>query len=166
MQKAFAFYLLPFALLMAACRFNPNTQGPGEASLQGEWHQDSVPMQKKLLNYSLYHFKFSCDSFYVSVRSFTKAATDADTCIENGTWTEYAKGDYYQKSDTLHLKGLFCNANYTLKEPAGCFRSGVFEDEFKVKKIADSLIQFSPTSSVIPVQLRLIKRTTCTPKPL
>lgn len=169
MQKPFSFYLLPFSFLLAlcaGCSMNPNLQGEGVANLQGEWQQDSIPMQKKLVEYSLYHFKFSCDSFYMRISSFSKVNNGADTCMNRGHWTEYVKGNYQQRNDTLHLKGQFCNANFTLKEPGGCFRAGIYEDFFKIVKKSDSLIKFSITSSVIPVNARLIKHTTCNPKPL
>jgi hypothetical protein len=164
MQKPFCFLLL--ALTLSACSFNPNLQGRGEGYIQGEWQQDSIPMQKQLLNYSLYNFKFSCDSFYVSVRSYSKINSGADSCMNAGHWTEYIRGTYHQNKDTLHLKGNFCNADFSLKKAGGCFRSGVYEELFTVNKKTDSLVQFLSTSSVIPVNLRLIKKITCNPKPL
>ncbi len=164
MQKPF--YLLAFCLLFASCSFNPPIQGRGEDYIQGEWQQDSIPMQKKLLSYSLYNFKFSCDSFYIKMRSFSKVNSGADTCMNAGHWTEYIRGTYKQNNDTLHLKGNFCNADYSLKKEGGCFRYGVYEEFFKIGKKTDSLVQFLSTSSVIPVNLRLIKKITCNPKPL
>lgn len=169
MQKPFAFYLLPFALIMAlcsACWFNPNTQGKGEVYLQGEWQQNSVPNQKQLLEYSLYHLKFSCDSFFMQVHSFSKVNSGPDTCMRSGHWSEYIKGTYQQRNDTLHLKGQFCNADYSLKEGGGCFREGPYEELFKVSKKTDSLMQFASTSNVIPIDAHLIKHTTCNPKSL
>jgi hypothetical protein len=171
MQKPFAFYLLPFALIVAvsltACRFNPNMQGQGEVALQGEWQQDTTALQKKLVNYSLYHLKFSCDSFFVSIKSFSKSNGGyPDSCVRNGQWGEYAKGVYAQKHDTLHLKGLFCNPNFSYKVEGGCFRSGKYEETFKLSNKSDSVIQFFPTSSVIYFDAQLIKRATCIPKTL
>ncbi|MBS1530031.1 MAG: hypothetical protein JSU01_06970 [Bacteroidetes bacterium] len=141
-------------------------QGKGEAYLQGEWRQDSVPMQQKLTEYSLYNISFSCDSFFMRISSFSKANNGDSKCTVSGHWTEYVKGNYQQRSDTLRLRGQFCNADYSLKQEGGCFRSGVYEETLMVKKIKDSLIRFSPASSVIPIDVRLIKRTTCTQKPL
>ncbi|TWI98744.1 hypothetical protein JN11_02932 [Mucilaginibacter frigoritolerans] len=170
MQKhPFAFYFLFIALIGAlsfSCKFNPNMQTPGESYLQGEWQQDSIPKQKQLVTYSLYHLKFSCDSFFVSISSFSKVNTGADSCMNSGHWTEYCRGTYDQKNDTLHLKGQFCNADMSLKDDKGCFRSGDYEEFFKVSKKADSLVQFASTTNIIPVNARLIKKTTCTPKPL
>ncbi len=176
MPIPFRFRLLPFTsklafcfLLLAlsfGCWFNPNVQGKGQVYLQGEWRQDFIPNQKRLLQYSLYHLKFSCDSFYIQVNSFSKVNNSADTCLHSDHWSEYIKGTYRQRNDTLFIKGQFCNADYSLKEDAGCLRTGVYEEAFKVSKKTDSVIQFASTSNVIPINARLIKHTTCNPKPL
>jgi hypothetical protein len=165
MQKLFC-YLLPFCLLIASCSLNPNLQGKGETYIQGEWKQDSIPMQKQLLSYSLYNFKFSCDSVFVQINSYSKVNSGADSCMNAGHWTEYIRATYKQSNDTLHLKGQFCNADYSLKKEGGCFRSGPYEEFFKVSKKTDKSVQFLSTSNVIPVNLRLIKKITCNPKPL
>ncbi|WP_259068698.1 fumarate hydratase [Mucilaginibacter sp. X4EP1] len=141
-------------------------QTPGESYLQGEWQQDSIPKQKQLVSYSLYHLKFSCDSFFVSISSYSKVNAGADSCMSSGHWTEYCKGTYDQKGDTLHLAGQFCNADMSIKDDKGCFRSGDYNELFKVSKKTDSLIQFLSTTGVIPINARLIKKISCTPKPL
>ena len=171
MLRSFRFFLsvfifLLFALSMASCTLNPNMQGKGEAYLQGIWQQDSVPMQKKLVSYSLYNLTFTCDSFFMKINTFSKVNTGADNCMVSGRWAEYVKGHYQQRNDTLHLKGQFCNADYSLKSEGGCFRSGVYEDLFRISKKNDSVVQFSSTSNVIPINAHLIKRLTCQPKPL
>jgi hypothetical protein len=169
MQKPFAFRLLPFAFLMAlgsACWFNPNVQTPGQNYLQGEWQQDSVANQKQLLSYALYRIKFSCDSFFMSIHHFSKVNNGADSCMNSGQWMEYTRGTYRQTHDTLHLKGQFANADMTVKNNKGCFPAGDYAEDFKVTKRTDSLIRFASTSNVIPIDARLIKRTTCHPKPL
>jgi hypothetical protein len=166
MQKPFAFLLLSFCLMLASCSFNPSLQGKGEDYLQGEWKQDSIPMQKQLLSYSLFKFKFSCDSVFIEQSSVSKVNSGMDSCMNAGHWTEYIRGTYHQSHDTLHIKGNFCNADYTLKKQAGCFRYGPYEEFFKVSLKTDSLVQFLSTSNVIPVNLHLIKKTSCNPKPL
>ncbi|MGZ3925375.1 MAG: fumarate hydratase [Mucilaginibacter sp.] len=166
---SFSFRLLPFALLFVfcfGCKSNPDLQGRGEGYLQGEWQQDSVPKQKQLLEYSLYHFTFSCDSFFVQIKSSSKVNNGADSCMNSGHWSEYIKGTYLQRRDTLNLKGNFCNADFSFKQEGGCFRSGVYKESFIVGKNTDSLLQLSSISSVIPINAHLIKRTTCNPKPL
>jgi len=141
-------------------------QTPGEGYLQGEWQQDSVANQKRLVTYSLYHLKFSCDSFFVAIQSFSKVNAGPDSCTTPGHWTEYCRGTYEQKNDTLHLKGQFANKDMSIKNEKGCFRYGDYEEFFKVTRKSDSLAQFASTSSVIPINAHLIKRTSCQPKPL
>jgi hypothetical protein len=164
--KLFALIFLLSALSLSACKFNPPMQTPGEGYLQGEWQQDSVTGQQQLLSYSLYRLKFSCDSFYLTISTFSKVNTGADTCMNKGHWTEYCKGTYDQKQDTLHLKGQFCNADFTLKNDKGCFRFGDYEEFFKVRKKSGSAVQFVPTTGVIPIDAHLVKRTSCHPKPI
>ena len=168
MQKPFVFYFLVFTLILgfASCHINPNMQTPGQDYLQGEWQQDSIPRQKQLVSYSLYHLRFSCDSFFVSISSFSKVNTGPDSCMKSGHWVEYCRGTYSQSSDTLHLKGQFCNADMSLKDDKGCFRSGDYEDFFKISKSSDTTIQFASTISVIPINAHLIKKTSCILKPL
>lgn len=160
---AFCFLL---SVLSFGCWFNPNVQGKGEVYLQGEWQQDSVPNQKRLMEYSLHHLKFSCDSFFIQLNEFSKVNNSADTCLHSDHWSEYMKGTYRQRNDTLFLKGQFCNPDYSLKEDAGCLRIGVYEEAFKVNKKTDSIVQFASTSNVIPINAHLIKHATCNPKPL
>src|ERR1700712_5462709 len=105
MQKlTFAIFLLT-TLFFGSCWMNPDTQKLGIKDLQGEWQQDSMPMQKKLLTYSLYHFKFTCDSFFVSIKTFSKVNYGADSCMKAGHWKEYTKGNYGERNDSLFLKG-------------------------------------------------------------
>ena len=141
-------------------------QTPGEGYLQGEWQQDSVAGQKALLNYSLYHLKFTCDSFYFDIKSFSKVNNGPDTCMRSGHWIEHVKGTYVQQNDTLHLKGLYCNANGSVKVDKDCFNYGDYEELFKVVKKTDTQIQLNNTTNVIPINARLIKRNTCNPKPI
>lgn len=164
-------YKLTFALLastfvLSSCWMNPDTQKPGVKGLQGEWQQLSNPVQQQLITYSLYHFRFSCDSFFVSIKTFSKVNYGADSCMKNGQWTEYTRGVYAQRNDTLFLKGQFCNPDYTIKETPGCFRMGVYEEVFKTHKVKDSLLQLSSTSAIVPLNVQLIKRAACHIKPL
>lgn len=153
-------------LLLSSCSHNANYQGKGEAAFQGEWKQDTTSAQKLLVSYSLYDFRFSCDSFYIRINTFSKAHS-ADSCEKSGHWTEYAKGNYEMHHDTLRLKGFFCLPNWKIKyEDGGCFRYGVYEEGFKISKKTDSVYQLLSTASVNPFNIRLTKRITCTPQPL
>jgi hypothetical protein len=115
-----------FFLFLSSCSSNPAFQGKGEAYVQGEWQQKAEAVDQQLLTYTLYRFKFSCDSFFVAMQTTSKVNYGADTCMNSGHWNEYAKGKYAQHTDTLVMKGFFCNADYSLKDVGGCFRSGVY----------------------------------------
>ncbi|GAA4324153.1 hypothetical protein GCM10023149_25540 [Mucilaginibacter gynuensis] len=162
----FPLLFLALGLALSGCHINPAVQGSGEAYLQGQWQQDSLAGREKLLTYASADFTFTCDSFYVRINTTTKVKYVADSCMGKGQWTEYAKGHYEQKNDTLHLKGLFCNADYSIKSPGTCLRVGVYEDFLRVTKKTDSVIQLSGSADMIPVDLHLIKRIACNPKPL
>lgn len=173
-KKPFAFLLSALTILLAlgswllaleACSPNANVQGRGMDAIQGEWQQTPRELDKQLVTYTLYNFKFTCDSFFVSMQTHSKVNYGADTCMNKGVWTEYAKGRYQPSNDTLWIRGFFCNADYSLKNPGGCFRSGVYEDFMKVS-VADTLLTLTPKSSVLPLNLHLVKRTNCVPKPL
>lgn len=160
------FWLAACSLLLAACSFNPNYQGKGSDFLQGVWKQDSVERQKLLVSYSLHDFRFSCDSFYVRIASVSKVNYGADSCMGKGHWAEYARGTYEQQGDTLHLKGFFCNPDYSLKKEGGCFGFGPYVEDFKVISKKDSALSLVSFSNTIPVRLRLVKRVACVAKPL
>lgn len=173
-KKPFALTLSALTILLAlgscflalyACSPNANVQTRGMDAIQGEWQQSPQALDKQLVTYTLYNFKFTCDSFFVRMQTHSKVNYGADTCMNKGVWTEYAKGRYQPSNDTLWMRGFFCNADYSLKNPGGCFRSGVYEDFMKVS-VADTLLTLTPKSSVLPLNLHLVKRTNCVPKPL
>lgn len=158
--------LLTFGLFISACISNPNFQGRGETALQGEWKQDSIAGQKALLTYSLYDVKFECDSFLFRIDTYSKVNNGADNCSTDGHKIEYVKGTYRQRNDSLFVKGMFCKADRSLRDEGSCYRSGPYQDIFKVGPKADSLLQIRSISSITPINAHLLKRTTCTPKPL
>ena len=160
------FLLSAFTFLLAACSFNPNVQGKGDSSIQGQWQQDSLPGQSKLLTYSLSAFRFDCDSFYITVNTVSKVNYGTDSCMNRGRWTEYIKGKYRRINDSLYLKGFYYTANGKLKEQADCFGYGVYEQLYTVSAQTDSVLMLKGPSLVVPLQLRLQKRTVCVPKPL
>jgi len=164
-KKYYFFYLLFFVLILASCRFNQAVQKPGVVFLQGEWAQDSVKLQKKLLNYTLYQFRFSCDSVFITTDNFSKVNYGTDTCMNKHKWKEYVRGKYELHHDTLRVRGLYCNPDFSLKN-TGCFHIGVYEDLFKLQKQSDTLLHVLSFSSTVPFDIHLTKKITCNPKPL
>jgi hypothetical protein len=157
-----------FALLMlasASCKFNPNLQGKGTESIQGIWEEDSVDYQDELLQYSRHQFRFSCDSVYLTIKTFAKVNTYPDSCFNNGSWTEYAKGTYLSKGDTLMLTTTFTKSNFKQKI-SGCYRVGQYLPAFIIRKNTGDSLYLESLKQHTNIKLSLKQKTVCIQKPL
>lgn len=148
-----------------SCRFNPNLQGEGSTDLQGIWEEDSVPYQTERLQYSKHKFYFTCDSVYLTIRTFAKTNIYPDSCFNNGVWTEYAKGTYQRKSDTLMINATFTKSNFKQKI-SGCYRTGQYLPAFLVKESSPGVLNLEGLQDHLPLSLNLLEKVVCTPKPL
>lgn len=150
-------------LFMGSCRLNPDIQYSGADYLQGVWAQDSIPMQDELLQYTLHELKFTCDSIYATMHVTTKVRNIADSCYNDGQWTEYAKGIYVVRGDSLIVDGLYTKPDWRQKI-SGCYRIGQYLPRFKiVRHTADSLMlenRYDPR----PLLLYKTADITCVPK--
>ena len=152
-----------FFLCMSGCRFHPDIQHPGADYLQGVWVQDSIPMQDALLHYSLHELKFTCDSIYTTMQVISKVRNIADSCYNGGQWTEYAKGIYVVRGDSLIVDGLYTKPDWRQKI-SGCYRIGQYLPRFKiVRYTADSLV-LENRYDQRPILLRKTADITCVPK--
>src|SRR5690606_17504024 len=150
-------------LCTESCRFNPDMQSEGASFLQRVWVQNSIPMQDALLQYTLHEFKFTCDSIYAVMHTTATVKNVADSCYHNGHWTEYAKGVYVVRGDSLIVDGLYTKSNWKQKI-SGCHRSGQYLPRFKIVRYsADSLVLESRYDQR-PILLRKTKNITCIPK--
>lgn len=150
-------------LLTGGCRFNPDVQYEGADYLQGVWVQDTIPLQDGLLQYTLHELKFTCDSIYATMHVTTKVRNIADSCYNDGKWTEYAKGIYVVRGDSLIVDGQYTDPDWRPKM-SGCYRIGQYLPRFKiVRHSADSLLlenRYDPR----PLLLRKTANITCVPK--
>ena len=161
-------YLIPLSfclLIFNACKFNPNIQGTGADFLQGVWTEDSILYSQDLIQYTSHEYKFSCDSFYVTLNTFAKANIYPDSCFNEGRWTEYAKGVYSVSSDSLMLVGTFTKSNFKQKI-SGCYRIGQYIETYIVRDRSPEAIHLSSLRQHRPIQLSLKQRINCIPKPL
>lgn len=163
MKHSLYFLLFLSCFLLFACRFNPNMQGRGSTELQGVWEQDSVQYQDKLLEYTRHKFKFTCDSFYVTLNTKAKVNQFADSCFNDGNWSEYAKGTYVFRNDTLYILGTFTKENFKQKI-SGCHRIGQYLPVFVVKERSPERLVLKDQH--INITLNLKQKITCDPKPL
>jgi hypothetical protein len=163
MYRSILFLL--FTFLLASCKFNPNLQGRGSDALQGVWEEDSVLYQDSLSQYTRHKIRFSCDSFYMTLQTTSKAVTSPDSCYNNGTWLEYLKGTYTVRGDTVQFFGTFTKSNFKQKI-SGCYRIGTYKPVYVIEKRSGSELKLQGLSTHFPVLLKLREKTTCIPKPL
>ena len=140
-------------------------QGKGSDDLQGIWEEGAVAYQNERLQYSKHQFRFSCDSVYVTIKTFAKANTYPDSCFNNGNWTEYAKGIYEAKKDTLLITATFTKSNFKQKI-SGCYRIGQYQSAFVIKKSNGDTLYLEGLQDHLPLNLILKERTRCVQKPL
>ncbi|WP_242689284.1 fumarate hydratase [Pedobacter sp. SYSU D00535] len=150
---------------MLSCKFKPNYQERGTDFLQGLWEEEPVDFADSLLVYTKHHIKFTCDSFYVTLNTRAKVNYYADSCFNEGEWSEYAKGNYLVSNDTLYLLGTFTKSNYKQKL-SGCYRIGQYLPVFLIKNTSSGKIELQHLQQNMPVTLKLKKRINCVPQPL
>ena len=163
-KKLFLLFAL-CSLLFASCKFNPNLQGRGTDFMQGVWQEEHVLYQDKLLQYTQHNFTFTCDSFYLTMNTVAKVNTYADSCFNNGKWTEYAKGTYMIKKDTLLINGTYTKSNFKQKI-SGCHKIGVYSPVFIIKKYNADSLYLENFQKRLPLTLVLKQKITCIPKPI
>ncbi|MDM1293700.1 fumarate hydratase [Sphingobacterium sp. N143] len=160
-------YLLAFAIgmffIFSACRFNSDMQSEGASFLQGEWVQDSIPGQQQMMQFTLREFRFTCDSVYAVMHVNNKVQTVPDSCYNQGSWTEYAKGIYVLRGDSIIVDGIYTKVNGKQKI-SGCYLSGQYIPRFKVVHHSADSVVLESRFDQRPIVLRKTKDITCIPK--
>lgn len=149
--------------LFASCTRNSEYQHEGADFLQGVWVQDRVPLQDELIQYALHEFKFTCDSIYSTIHTYSEVKNIADSCFNGGQWTEYAKGVYVVRGDSLIVDGLYTRENWRQKI-SGCYRSGQYLPRFKIVHYSSDSLVLQNRFDQRPVILRKIADITCVPR--
>lgn len=140
-------------------------QERGSDFMQGVWVEDSVVYQNQLLQYTKHRFKITCDSFYVTMDTYAKTNTFTDTCFNNGHFTEYAKGLYATKQDSIFFSGTFTKSNFKQKI-SGCYRLGEYLSAFVIKRKGQDTILLDNKMQHLPIELIRKEKIVCVPKPL
>lgn len=146
-----------------SCQFHSDMQHEGDERLQGIWIQDSVSMQDQLLEYTQHEFKFTCDSIYVTMHTMSNVVRSTDSCYQDGQWTEYAKGVYVVRGDSLLVDGLYTRQDGRQKI-SGCYRSGQFLPRYKILAWSADSITLENRFDQRPIQLRRTEAITCVPR--
>ncbi len=152
-------------IAFSSCKFNPNLQGKGTENLQGIWEEDSVDYQNERLQYSKHQFRISCDSVYITIKTFAKVNTYPDSCFNNGSWTEYAKGTYLTKNDTLIFNTTFTKSNFKQKI-SGCYRIGQYLPAYVIKRNTGDSLYLESTQQHQQIRMSLKEKSICVQKPL
>jgi hypothetical protein len=164
-KHAYWFSLVLSVFAFTSCKFNPNLQGKGMESIQGVWEEDLVDYQDQKLQYSKHKFRFTCDSVYVTINTFAKVNLYPDSCFNNGQWTEYAKGTYITKKDTLLVTATYTKANFKQKI-SGCYRIGQYLPAFVIKKNTSDSLYLQSIQQHLQLKLALKEKLVCIQKPL
>ncbi len=152
-------------VLLGSCKFNENMQGKGRDDFQGSWQEETVAYQNERLQYSKHQFRFTCDSVYVTINTFAKVNTYPDSCFNGGSWTEYAKGVYETKKDTLLVSATFTKPDFKQKI-SGCYRNGQYLPAFVIRKSSADTLYLEGLQDHLPLNLVLKEKTPCVQKPL
>ena len=125
--------------------------------------QDSIPLQDALLQYTLHELKFTCDSIYATMRVTSKVRNIADSCYNDGSWTEYAKGIYVVRGDSLIVDVLYTKDNWRQKI-SGCYRIGQYLPRFKIVRYTTDSLLLENRYDPRPLLLRKTADITCIPR--
>jgi len=163
-MKACLSFLAGMLLLSSACVRHSAMQGEGADFLQGVWEQADIPRKGEMLDYTLHRFRFVCDSVYTEMDVHAKVQRVSDSCYQNGRWTEYARGVYVIRGDSLIAEGVYTKPNGKYKA-SGCHRTGSsYMPRFRVAHHgADSLVLESLFDQR-PIVLRKVGEVDCLPK--
>ncbi len=158
-------YLVFILVFSFSCGFNPNLQEKGSATLQGKWTDtDTLSTLNNRVSITKFDFSFTCDSFYLTQTTFSKADYYGEKCFNNGTWKEYAKGNYKVINDTLKIEGVFVNDKFRFKAEKTCYRNGKYTEDFILEKTTDSLLVIRSLQANTRSRLSLKQKITCVPK--
>lgn len=149
--------------LFASCVRDSGMQTEGAGFLQGVWIQDSIPGQEEMLQYTLHEIKFVCDSMYTTLRVHAKVKNIPDSCYKDGKWTEYAKGVYVVRGDSIIVSGIYTKENGKQKV-SGCYRQGQYLPRFKIAHQTPDSIVLENRYDQRPIMLRKTEEVNCIPK--
>lgn len=147
-----------------SCKFQSNMQTEGAPFLQGVWKQEALPLHNELQHYALHEFRFTCDSVYVVMQVHARQNTVGDVCYGDGRWTEYAKGIYVVRGDSLLVDGIYTQANGRQKI-SGCYRIGQYIPRFRIVRYTADSVYLENRFDQVPLTLAKTDMVTCVPKP-
>ncbi|MBK0381399.1 hypothetical protein I5M32_00375 [Pedobacter sp. SD-b] len=147
--------------LIGSCSFNQKPPSQGLKFLQGKWAEDSVENKNQLVTYQKHKFTFTCDSFYLTLHSYSSVNLQGGSCYDAKEWEEYAKGNYSISADTLKLNGNFVNQDFKYKAETSCYRTGKYIEDFIINDHQDSTLLLTSLLTGLRHQINLKERLVC-----
>ncbi|WP_437919150.1 fumarate hydratase [Sphingobacterium sp. LRF_L2] len=163
MSKVSMFIFMSMLLFACSCVRHSEMQTEGAEFLQGVWVQDSIPHQSEMMDYTLHTLKFVCDSVYTTMSVRAKTQRISDSCYQNGEWTEYARGVYVIRGDSLIGEGIYTKANGKYKT-SGCYRTGTYLPRYRVAYHSKDSLVLESRYDQRPLVLRKTQSISCIPK--
>jgi hypothetical protein len=163
MKSKSSIFILLFSLyiLTGSCSFNPKPPSKGVNFLQGKWMEDTIENKEQLVTYQQHRFTFTCDSFYLTIHSYSKVNLQGGSCYDAKEWNEYAKGNYILSKDTLKLNGNFVNKEFRYKAETSCYRTGKYLEDFLLNAHQDSIVHITSLLTGLHHQLNLKEKLVC-----
>ncbi|MBC7653003.1 MAG: hypothetical protein H7098_00850 [Oligoflexus sp.] len=154
-------FIICIYILTGGCSFNPKPPSQGVDFLQGKWTEDTVENKEQLVAYQRHRFTFTCDSFYLTIHSFSKVNLQGGSCYDAKEWNEYAKGNYILSKDTLKLNGNFVNKDFRYKAETSCYRTGKYIEDFMLNSHQDSTVHITSLLTGLHHQINLKEKLVC-----
>lgn len=115
-----------------------------------------------LLSATRYTFTFTCDSFYAEMNTQAKVKQYPGDCFNGGKWTEYAKGTYVTRQDTVFINATFTHSNFKQKL-SGCYRIGQYLPVFVLKAARGDTLRLKNIAEDEPLLFTLKTKLVCQP---
>src|SRR5690606_5956921 len=155
-------FMVVMLFFVSSCVRHSELQSEGAGYLQGVWVQDSIPHQSQMMDYTLHEFIFVCDSVYTTTRVRPKIQRIPDSRYNDGEWTEYARGVYVIRGDSLIGEGIYTRPNGKYKT-SGCYKTGTYLPRYRIAyHDADSVVLESRFDQR-PIVLRKTHSISCVP---
>jgi len=124
------FYLIMIVAQLASCKSDDDglsSQRLTEVELQGEW-REIANSEEGLFEGKSRVLAFECNTFYLTVSSYTDGASPHDSCSKFN-WKEYARGEYTLSDNQLTLDGFYTDSLFN-KKSSGCYNIGEFNKTY------------------------------------
>lgn len=145
--------LLVFCVLLLSCKKHQDNCIPVTSNFfQGNWNYDKAITNLGGTNYT---FTFQNDSFKMNI--FTVTDLVLVPCNYINSWSEYTKGTWLYKNDSLIFNGFYCDEDYNILDSSTCpqvIDTGAFYKEFNNVYYCNDTLVFQNTFTYDLIKLK------------